>query len=168
MQVEIPAWMAKFQQPPVVLAGLGLILFLIVVVLVLFWRLGIAGDRYEMLEKRAAEGFLQAPSSTRTVKLDPRESPRVSIDAGGFPQRIDLLVNARSSRYAHFRLTLLRNDGTLILHADRLTRDSNYDLRLSFNTSMLPDGEYRIRVEGYARNGELERLSEAQMRVSGR
>lgn len=168
MRDENPAWMAKLQQPPVLLAGLGLILFLVVVVLVLFWRLGIAGDRYEMLEKRAAEGFLQAPSSTRTIKLDPRESRRASIDGGGFPQRIDLLVNARSDRYAHFRLTLLRDDGTLVLHGDRMTRDSNYDLRLSFNTSLLPDGEYRIRVEGHARNGELKRLSEMQLLVSGR
>lgn len=168
MRDENPAWMVKLQQPPVLLAGLGLILFLVVVVLVLFWRLGIAGDRYEMLEKRAAEGFLQAPSSTRTVRLEPREFRRAGIDGGGFPQRIDLLVNARSDRYAHFRLTLLRDDGTLVLHADRMTRDSNHDLRFSFNTSLLPDGEYRIRVEGYARNGGLERLSEMQLLVSGR
>jgi hypothetical protein len=168
MHDEIPAWMVKLQQPTVLITGLGLILFLVVVVFFMFWRLGVSADRYQMLEKRAAEGFLQAPSSTRTVKLDPREPRRVSIDAGGFPQRIDLFVNARSSRYALFRVTLLRSDGTLILHGVRMTRDSNYDLRLSFNTSLLPDGEYAIRVEGYARNGGLERLSEAKMLVSGR
>lgn len=168
MHDEIPAWMVKFQQPRVLLAGLGLILILVPVLIFMFWRLGVAGDRYEMLENRAAEGFLQAPSSTRSVKLDPREPRRVSINAGGFPQRIDLFVNARSSRYALFRATILRSDGILILHADRMTRDSNYDLRLSFNTSLLPDGEYAIRVEGYARNGELKRLSEARMLVSGR
>ncbi len=168
MPDENPAWIEKLQHPTVLIAGLGLMLFLIAVVFFMFWRLGVAGDRYEMLENRAAEGFLQPPSSTRTVKLDPRERPRVSIDGGGFPQRIDLLINARSDRYAHFRVTILRSDGTLILHADRMTRDSNYDLRLSFNTSLLPDGEYRIRAEGYPRSGELQRLWEAQMRVAGR
>jgi phage replication-related protein YjqB (UPF0714/DUF867 family) len=168
MHDENPAWIQKLQQPPVLIAGLGLIGFLILALVFAVWRLGVAGDRYEMLEKRAADGFLQAPSSTRTVKLDQRETRRVSIDGGGFPQRVDLLVNAASKRYARFRVTLLRNDGTLILHADRMIRDSNNDLKLSFNTSILPNGEYRIRVEGYARNGELERLSEAQMLVSGR
>lgn len=168
MHDENPPWIEKLQQPPVLIAGLGTILFLILALLFLLWRLSIGGDRYEMLEKRAAEGFLQAPSSTRTVKVDPRESRRVSVDGGGFAQRVDFLVNARSDRYARFRLSLLRNDGTLILHADRMIRDSNNDLRLSLNTSLLPNGEYRIRVEGYARNGGLERLSEAQMLVSGR
>jgi len=168
MHDENPAWVVKLQQPQVLFTGVGLLLFLVLTVLFMFWRLDVAGDRYQMLERRAAEGFLQAPSSTRTVKLDPRDARRASIDAGGFPQRIDLLVNARSTRYAQFRVTLLRADGTLILHADRMTRDSNYDLRLSFNTSLLPDGEYRIRVEGYARKGELERLSEMQLLVSGR
>ena len=166
MRDENPAWMVKLQHPTAVLAGAGLILFLLLAVIFMFWRLGIAGDRYEMLERKAAEGFVQPPSSTRTVKLDARESRRASINAGGFPQRIDLLVNARSTRYAHFRMSLLRSDGTLILHADRMIRDSNYDLRLSFNSSILPDGEYRIRVEGYARNGELERLSEMQLSVA--
>ena len=119
-----------------------------------------------MLEQKAAEGFIQPPSSMRTIKLDAREARRASIGTGDLPQRIDLLVNARSDRYARFRMSLVRADGTLILHADRMIRDSNYDLRLSFNSSMLPDGEYLVRVEGYARNGELERLSEMQLSVS--
>ena len=166
MERENPAWLVKLQQPTVVLAGLGLVLFLLLAVIFMSWRLGIAGDRYEMLERKAAQGFVQPPSSTRTIELDPRESQRASINAGGFPQRIDLLVNARSDRYSRFRMSLLRDDGTLILHADQMVRDSNYDLRLSFNSSVLPDGQYRIRVEGYARGGKLERLSEMRLAVA--
>lgn len=161
-----PAWVQKLQQPTMLFAGLGLMLFLLLAVIILFWRLGVAGDRYEMLEQKAAQGFVQPPSSTRTIKLDGRELRRASINAGGFPQRIDLLVNASSKRYARFRVSLLRADGTLILHADQMVRDSNYDLRLSFNSSILPDGEYRVRVEGYARKGDLERLSEMQLSVA--
>ena len=58
-------------------------------------------------------------------------------------------------------MSLLRDDGTLLVHADQMVRDSNYDLRLSFNTSMLPAGEYVLRVDGYARGGKLERFAEA-------
>jgi hypothetical protein len=95
-------------------------------------------------------------------------SRQIGIDGSGLPQRIDLLLNARSKRYHLFRVSLLRDDGTLILHADRLVRDSNYDLRLSFNTSVLPNGQYRIRVEGYKRGGGLETFDEARMSVVGR
>jgi len=168
MHDENSPWIEKLQQPPVLMAGLGLILFLVLAFLFMFWRWSIAGDRYEMLEKRAAEGFIQAPSSTRAIKVDPRESRRISIDGGGFPQRIDLVINARSDRYAHFRVSFLRDDGTLILHADRMLRDSNNDLKLSFNTSLLPNGQYRIRIEGHARNGKMEPFAEARMQVTGR
>jgi hypothetical protein len=163
-----PAWVRKLQEPKIVFAGLGAILILLLTVLWLAWRLGVAGDRYEMLEAKAGEGFLQPPSSTRTQALDGRDRRRASIDGGGFPQRIDLLLNAPGKRYAHYRVSLVRADGTLVLHADRMVRDSNYDLKLSFNTSALPNGEYRVRVEGYARNGQLERVSEAQIQVVGR
>ncbi|HEU0225600.1 MAG TPA: hypothetical protein VFR29_09205 [Steroidobacteraceae bacterium] len=55
-----------------------------------------------------------------------------------------------------------------MLHADRMVRDSNSDLRLSFNTSLLPAGRYRIRIEGYTRRGELEAFAETAMQVAGR
>lgn len=168
MPIENPPWIEKLQRPQVLMAGVGLILLLLLALLFVFWRWSITQDRFEMLEQKAADGFIQAPSSTRTIKVDPRVSRLIGIDGGGLPQRIDLLLNARSNRYHQFRVSLLRDDGTLILHADRLVRDSNYDLRLSFNTSVLPNGQYRIRIEGHARNGQMERLSEARMTVVGR
>jgi hypothetical protein len=168
MRVENSLWIEKLRQPSVLMGGLGLILLLVLALIFVFWRWDITQDRFEMLEKQAAVGFIQAPSSTRTVKVDPRVSRQIGIDGGGLPQRIDLLINARSGRYHQFRVSLLRDDGTLILHADRMVRDSNYDLRLSFNTSVLPNGQYRIRIEGYARNHELEKFDEAQMSVVGR
>jgi hypothetical protein len=167
MQSEIPPWIEKLQQPPVLMAGVGLILLLLLALIFVMWRWGISGDRFEMLEKRAAEGFIQAPSSTRTIRIDLREPRLVGIDGGGLPQRIDLLVNARTDRYSRFRVSLLRDDGTLILHADQMVRDSNNDLRLSFNTSVLPNARYRLQIDGYTRGG-LERFSEAQMQVAGR
>ena len=169
MQTEIPPWLEKVQQPKVLAGIAGLLLALVLALLWVAWRWGMAEDRFEMLEQQAAQGFLQAPSSTRTVRVDPRGAARlVSIDSGGFPQRIDLLIAARSDRYERFRVSILRDDGVLILHADRMVRDSNNDLRLSLNTSILPDAKYLIRIEGYARNGEMERFAEARMQVAGR
>ncbi len=168
MQTQWAAWIEKLRQLPV-LAGLaGLLLVLILALVWAVWRWGMAEDRYEMLQAQAAEGFLQAPSSTRTVRVDPRASGSVGIARGDFPERIDLLIAAVTTSYDRFRVSLLRDDGVLLLHADRMVRDSNNDLRLSFNTSMVPGGRYRIRVEGYARSGRLERFAEARMQVSGR
>lgn len=168
MQTEIPAWLEKLRQPKVLAGVAGLVLMLLITLVWVVWRWGIAEDRFEMMEKKAAEGFLQAPSSTRTVRVDPRAGRLVSVDSAGFPQRIDLLIAARSDRYERFRVSILRDDGVLLLHADRMVRDSNNDLRLSLNTSILPDGKYLIRIEGYARNGPMERFAEARMQVMGR
>jgi hypothetical protein len=168
MRTQIPAWLEKVQQPKVLAGIAGLVLMLVIALVWVAWRWGIAEDRFEIMEKKAAEGFLQAPSSTRTVRVDPRTRQLVAIDSGGFPQRIDLFIAARSDRFARFRVSLVRDDGTLVLHADRMVRDSNNDLRLSLNTSILPDGKYLIRVEGYTRGGEMERYAEARMQVTGR
>jgi len=167
VHTEISPWIEKLKQHRVVVGTAGTIVILAVTLIWVAWRWSVAGDRLEMLEKRAAEGFLQAPSSNRTVRIDLR-SPRVVVVGGrGFPERVDLLVNARTNQYARFRVSLVRVDGTLLVHADQMVRDSNYDLRLSFNTSMLPVGRYLIRVEGYARGGKMQRFAETNMQVVG-
>jgi hypothetical protein len=60
-------------------------------------------------------------------------------------------------------VSLLRDDGTLLVHADQVVRDSNMDLRFSLNSSILPQGHYVIRVDGYGRKGQLERYAEARL-----
>lgn len=168
MQHEVPPWLERLQQPKALAGIAGLVLMLVLVLIWMAWRWGIAEDRYEMLQEQAVEGFLQAPSSTRSVRIDPRQSRVIGVGGGDLPQRIDLMIAAVTSNYDRFRVSLVRNDGTLVLHADRMVRDSNSDLRLSFNTSLLPAGRYRIRIEGYARNGDLQPFEEASMQVAGR
>jgi hypothetical protein len=168
MDSELPEWMEKVREPKALAGIAGLILVLILALAWTAWRWGIAEDRYEMMEKKAGEGFLQAPSSTRSVRIDPRQSRIVGIDAGGMPQRVDLMIAAVTSNHDRFRVSLLRDDGTLVLHADRMVRDSNSDLRMSFNTSLLPNGRFRLRIEGYTRNGDLQPFEEASLQVSGR
>lgn len=168
MQHEVPPWLEKLQQPKALAGIAGLILMLILVLIWIAWRWGIAEDRYEMLQKQAAVGFLQAPSSTRSVRIDPRQSRVIGVGGGDLPQRIDLMIAAVTQIHDRFRVSITRDDGTLVLHADRMVRDSNSDLRLSFNTSLLPAGQYRIRIEGYARSGDLQPFEEASMQVMGR
>jgi hypothetical protein len=168
MPTEISPWVNRLKEHKVAIGTTTALVVLVVALVWVAWRWGVAEDRMETLEQQAAKGFLQPPSSTRIVRIDLRAPRLVPIDGGGFPQRIDLLMNARTKLYSRFRVSLVRSDGTLLVHADQMVRDSNDDLRLSFNTSMLPDGRYEIRVEGYARGGRMERFAEAPIQVTGR
>jgi hypothetical protein len=168
MPTEISPWVNRLKEHKVAIGTVTALLVLAVALIWVAWRWGVAEDRMETLEQQAAKGFLQPPSSTRIVRIDLRAPRLVALDGGGFPQRIDLLLNARTKQYARFRVSLVRADGTLLVHADQMVRDSNDDLRLSFNTSMLPDGRYEIRVEGYARGGSMERFGEVAMQVASK
>lgn len=168
MHTEISPWIERLK-PHRLAIGIGSAMLLLAVALAwVAWRWGVAEDRMELMQKQAEAGFLQAPSTNRTVRIDLRAPRAVSLGGGDFPERVDFLVNSRTTRYARFRVSLLRDDGALLLHADQMVRDSNLDLRLSVNTSMLPAGAYLLQVEGYARGGKLERFGEAQLRVAGR
>jgi hypothetical protein len=163
MHTEISPWIERLSPYRLVIAiGAGALVLVIALAWVA-WRWSVAEDRMEMLQKQAEAGFLQAPSTNRTVRIDLRSPASVSVGGGEFPERVDLVLNARTQRYARFRVSLLRDDGALLVHADQLVRDSNFDLRLSFNTSMLPPGHYLVRVEGYARDGRLEHFAEARL-----
>jgi hypothetical protein len=165
MPTEISPWIERLR-PHRLTIGIGALLVTLAVALAwVAWRWGIAEDRMAMLQEKADAGFLQAPTSSRSVKIDLRAPAQVTVGGGEFPERVDLRVNAATKRFSRFRASLLRDDGTLIFHADHLVRDSNQDLRLSLNTSILPQGGYVLRVEGYGRGGKLEHFAEARLRV---
>jgi hypothetical protein len=168
MNVEFPEWVARYQTPRVLAGGAALILVLVVALAWTGWRWNIALGRMEMMEAQAAVGFLQPPSSTRTLRVDPRAGGLTGIDAGGMAKRIDLTIAVNSSRFDRYRIALSRDDGLAILHTERLAPDSNGNLHLGFNTSLLPDGIYRLRVEGYTRRGKLEKYAESRLQIRGR
>ncbi len=167
MHTEISPWIERLSPYRLAIAVAGAILVLLVALIWVAWRWSVAEDRMELMHRQAEAGFLQAPSSTRAVRLDLRAPGVVSVGGRDFPERVDLRMNARTGRYARFRVSLLREDGTLLLHADQLVRDSNHDLRLSLNTSILPAGRYVVRVEGYGGAGRLVPFAEVPIRVSG-
>ena len=168
MPTEISPWVEKLSPYRQAIAAGAVLVVLIGAIAWLAYRWNVANDRLALLQQQADAGFLQAPSTSRTVRIDLHAPRAVSVGGVGFPERVDLLVNARTDRYARFRMSLLRDDGTLIVHADQMLRDSNNDLRLSFNSSILPAGAYRVRVEGYLRAGETQFMAEAPLTSAGR
>ena len=169
VQVELPDWMRKWFRPEVFLGAIVLVAVLLLAVFWFAWRWSIAEDRMDLMQAQAEQGFLQAPSSSRTVRLDPRRgSATATVGGGDAPERIDLAINAPSDRHDRFRVSIVRDDGTLVLHADRVLRDSNLDLRISFNSSVLAPGTYQVRIEGMERDGRYVRYAEASLRAAGR
>jgi hypothetical protein len=166
MHTEISPWIERLSPYRLAIAAGGAFLLLLVALGWVAWQWGVAEDRMAFMQKQAEAGFLQAPSSTRSVSVDLRAARTVAVGGRDFPERIDLRLNARSNRYERFRVSLLREDGTLLLHAEQLVRDSNQDLRLSLNTSLLPAGRYLLRVDGYGRSGKLEPFAEAALVAS--
>jgi hypothetical protein len=120
---------------------------------VVLWRWDMAVDRQRLLEAQAAEGFLAPTSDAETVKIDPELLDRYSVGGGG-ARRIELQVAMRSLKFNQFRVNLARGDGTFVAQMNRMVRDSNGNLRLALNSSMLPPGAYELRIEGITWRGE--------------
>lgn len=145
-----PAW---WQERRVAIGAAVAIVVLALACAWLAYRAGIARERMELLEAQAAEGFLAPPSTTRTVAVDMESGKTIRLD-GGTPERVEIRVDARSNRFNQFRVALARDDGTAVLHFDRLQRDSNGEIRFALNSTVLPPGGYALRIEGFTWRGE--------------
>lgn len=167
--MEAPRQFPWWQDPRTVIALGGACLLLALALLWTGWRWGIAEDRMEMMAAQAAEGFLRPPSSTRSLRIEARSAPRaIQLDAGTLPVRYDLAIAMVTDRYERFRLDLAREDGTAVLQVDRVVRDSRGDLRLGLNSTLLPNGHYRLRIEGVTWRGDTVPLETVRLQVSGR
>ena len=104
-------------------------------------------------EAQAAAGFLAPPSTARSVRVDTGSGRSISL-GGGAPERLEVRIDARSNKFSLFRVAVARDDGTAVLHFDRLQRDSNGEIRFALNSTLLPPGRYTIRVDGFTWRGD--------------
>ena len=149
----------RWWQTPLAAAALATTCVLLVVVAAAaLWEA--AGDREvaRAAEARARALTLRAVSSERVLRIAP--NPR-SWSAGADaslafpepPQLLELYLPVGYSSFSVFALVVDKVDHGRIMVVERLTADSNGDLRLSLNSSTLAPGEYRIRVQGYTWRG---------------
>ena len=101
---------------------------------------------------------LRASSSERDVRIAPNQrswsaTPDLVLHWPEPPQMLDLYLPVGYSENASFAVTIDKVDHGRIMVVERISPDSNRDLRLSLNSSAFGPGEYRIRLQGYTWRG---------------
>ena len=143
----VPWWKAPYI--PVVL---GIVTLLTVLGFwALFGKYVLLRDELEDARARAAQGPLQPPATTSNLLVAPDRTPdlghaRITVNHNA-PQLIDLHVDMNYSKSGQFRLVVDKKDQGRALVVNNVTKDSNGELRLSFNTSGLSAGVYNVRIE---------------------
>jgi hypothetical protein len=111
----------------------------------------IAQDQARMLTLRAS-------SSERDVRITPNPrswsaAPDLVLHWPEPPQMLDIYLPVGYAQYSSFAVTIDKVDHGRIMVVERMSPDSNRDLRLSLNSSAFGPGEYRIRLQGYTWRG---------------
>jgi hypothetical protein len=144
-----PAWW----KTTYVLIGLCVVTFLS---LVAFWA--ILGKyvllRGELADTRTQmrQGSLEQPATESTLRVSPDRAPgidssRINVSRSA-PQLMDLHIDMSYSKSSQFRMIVDKKDQGRALILNNLLKDSNGDLRLTFNSTGLAAGIYNVRIEG--------------------
>lgn len=114
--------------------------------------------RIAVLEKRIATGPLIAPGNVRSIKVMPQRNgpggkPQLTLNMPQPPNLIELRINVSFARFNTFRLLIDRKDQGRAGVIRNLLRDSNGELHVAINTSVLYPGTYEVAIEGMVNRG---------------
>ena len=152
--VELPWW-----QERLVVLGLAALCALLLVATLLAVRSGMQ-DRAAAAAaaERARTLTLRAISGEQTLRIAPNPrswsaAPDASLRWPEPPQLLELYLPVGYAEYVNFALVVDKVDHGRVMVVERMTPDSNRDLRISLNSSAFGPGEYRLRVQGYTWRG---------------
>jgi hypothetical protein len=152
--LDLPWW----QRPVAVatLAGLAALLL----ILSITSQVGVRRERVAAaaLAARLKTATLRAPTRDRSLRIVPNPrswsaAPDATIAWPEPPELIELFMPVSYSRYRVFAVTIDKTDQGRMMVLQRVTPDSNGDLRISLNSSAFGPGEYRLRLQGYTWQG---------------
>jgi membrane protein implicated in regulation of membrane protease activity len=155
MVVELAWW----QRPFVVaaLAGVAAVLLVITVVS----QVGIRRERASAASFAAElkTATLRAPTRDQRLRIAPNPrswsaSPDAQIDWPEPPELIEIFLPVGYARFQVFAVTIDKADQGRMMVLQRVSPDSNGDLRISLNSSAFGPGEYRLRLQGYTWRGQ--------------
>jgi len=150
-----PWWKSAYLAP-----ALGLVA---VVCAVAFWSLF---GKYELLRGelddtrvKMHQGPLVQPATENHMRLAPDRAAgidraKIAVNSAA-PQLIDLRIDMSYVKATQFRVVVDKKDQGRALILDNVLKDSNGELRLTFNTSGLSIGSYTARIEAFPLHGSL-------------
>ena len=111
------------------------------------------------LEARVKMLTLRASTAERALRIAPNPrswsaAPDATIAWPKPPLMLDLYLPVAYSKFTSFVVTIDKVDQGRMLSVQRMTPDSNHELRLSLNSSAFGPGEYRILLQGYDWRGQ--------------
>jgi hypothetical protein len=143
---------------PYVPVGLGA---LALVSLVAFWALFgkfmlLRGELADTRD-RMHQGSLVQPATLSNLRVSPDRAPgidkaRISVNRSA-PQLMDLHIDLSYTKEMQFRMIVDKKDQGRALILNNLLKDSNGELRLTFNTTGLAAGIYSVRIEALPPRG---------------
>ena len=80
-----------------------------------------------------------------TSRIGPPSTPTLTINPGEFA---DLKVDLSWTKYALFRVSIVRVDQGRVAVLDGVTKDSNGDVRIALNAGAFGPGDYAVELEG--------------------
>ena len=102
---------------------------------------------------------LRPATQVRAVRITPNPrswsaSPDAAVKWPEPPELLELYLPVAYSDFKVFAVTIDKVDVGRVLELQRVSTDSNRELRFTVNSSALGPGEYRIRLQGYTWRGE--------------
>ena len=129
--------------------------------LVAFWSLfakySLLRSTLEDTRVRLTQGSLVQPATASTLRVSPDRGPgidRAKIEVNSSaPQLMDLHIDLSYTKITQFRVVVDKRDQGRALILENLIKDSNGELRLTFNTTGLTVGTYTARIEALPPRG---------------
>jgi hypothetical protein len=152
---EEPWW-----KKPYLLVGLGALALLCFLA---FWTMvakySLARSELEDTKTRMRQGTLVQPAVQTVQRLTPDRAPgidrtKISVSAAA-PQLIDLRIDmSYTQKLNEFRVIVDKQDQGRVLILNNLLKDSNGELKVTFNTTGVSPGLYRVRIEAVTPRGD--------------
>jgi len=142
-----PWWKASYV--PIALAAITILSLL--GFWALFGKFVLLRGELEDTRIRMQQGSLVQPATQLSLRVFPDRAPgigkaRISVNRNT-PQLIDLHIDVNYSKLTQFRVVVDKKDQGRALIVNNVLKDSNGELRVTFNTTGLAAGIYDVRLE---------------------
>lgn len=149
-----PQWW-KSAYVPITLAALTLVS--LAACWALFGKYALVRSQLEVAHTRIVQGSLEPAAAETQLRVTPDRAPdieraRITVSRGS-PQLMDLHIDLNYTKALQFRMIVDKKDQGRALILNNLLKDSNGELRLTFNSSGLAAGIYNVRIEALPEHG---------------